>query len=329
MTSFSCFKVAGQRFFLAVALLVCSVPTVLAEGEPSAQQKRAAAEAYDRGTSAWLAGQYEQAARWFETAHRLAPSAPALLQALRAYVQANQPLRAANTAIRLQASYSEDARAQKESQDALRDAERRYTLIEVSCAACSIGVDGAVEEHLTFFVEPEVEHEIVAEFETGSKQETVKGSAGQRIELEFEPPPAPPAVASSADADGRSLTLAGSTGSSRDERWKLSPVVPIVLGVLTAGAAGVFTWSALDTMSENREWKRNPTREGYEEGRDLERRTNLLLGAAAGLGALTIAATLLATVGVAKSGEREPSSVQAGVAPRLGGFSAFVEGTFP
>ena len=74
-------------------------------------QRQAAAEAYDQGTAAYLAGDYAKAAEWFETANRLSPAAPALIQAARAHSKpANLP-RAATLALRLTHEYPNEPAA--------------------------------------------------------------------------------------------------------------------------------------------------------------------------------------------------------------------------
>ncbi|HEY2735655.1 MAG TPA: hypothetical protein VGI70_16775, partial [Polyangiales bacterium] len=66
-----------------------------------ARQRQAAAEAYDRGTAAYLEGSYEEAGKWFETANRMAPAAPALMQAIRAHEHYDNKARAATLALEL------------------------------------------------------------------------------------------------------------------------------------------------------------------------------------------------------------------------------------
>jgi outer membrane protein assembly factor BamD (BamD/ComL family) len=81
---------------VALSLLCLNPEAALAQGSRSA-----AAEAYDRGTAAYLDGSYEKAAQWFETANRLAPAAPALMQAVRAHHKAGSALKASSLALQL------------------------------------------------------------------------------------------------------------------------------------------------------------------------------------------------------------------------------------
>src|SRR5436190_20809476 len=84
-----------------------------------ARQRQAAAEAYDQGTAAYVAGDYEKAAEWFETANRMSPAAPALIQATRAHQQAGHSARAATLALRLTTEYGSEQAAQQVGQGVL------------------------------------------------------------------------------------------------------------------------------------------------------------------------------------------------------------------
>nr|MDQ3036002.1 hypothetical protein [Myxococcota bacterium] len=66
--------------------------------EPTAQERQAAADAFDRGTRAFLARDYPRAGQWFETAYRMAPAAVALIGAVRAYERGGNVQRAATLA---------------------------------------------------------------------------------------------------------------------------------------------------------------------------------------------------------------------------------------
>ena len=98
-----------------------------------AQQRQAAAAAFDRGTTAYLQQDYATAARWFETANDLAPAAGALLQAIRAHERAANELRAASLALRLIEQFGEDARAATAAQEVLEELAPKFLRIEVDC----------------------------------------------------------------------------------------------------------------------------------------------------------------------------------------------------
>src|SRR5262249_55564611 len=104
---------------LAVTAFVLIARTPLSQAQSDTRQRQAAAEAYDQGTAAYLSGDYEKAAEWFETANRMSPAAPALIQAARAHQQAGHLVRAATLALRLTLEHSDDATAMQFGQGLL------------------------------------------------------------------------------------------------------------------------------------------------------------------------------------------------------------------
>ncbi len=106
--------------------------TVRAEAQGT-RERQAAAEAFDRGTTAYLAEDFGTAARWFEMANNLAPAAPALLQAIRAYQRAGNDLRAATLALRLVERFPDAGTSVDQAQHALDEVRGRFFLVEVAC----------------------------------------------------------------------------------------------------------------------------------------------------------------------------------------------------
>src|SRR6187551_3774396 len=98
-----------QTVRIAVLLAAACLAVAQPARAQDARSRQAAAEAYDQGTAAYLAGEYEKAAEWFETANRLAPAAPALIQAARSLQEAGLKSRAASIALRLTTEYPNDA----------------------------------------------------------------------------------------------------------------------------------------------------------------------------------------------------------------------------
>ena len=294
----------GRRGALLVRLgLVCSLVwggplggLARAQGGPSPEQKRAAAEAYDRRTQAWLAGQYARAARFFETAYRAVPAAPALLQAVRAHERAGNAVRAATLALLLKERYPEDSRAMAVAERVLLEQGPSLTRVEVACEHCTLEVDGAIVDQRAFFVEPGVDHEVVAGFETGVVRRTVRGEAGETVRLQFEAPPPPERPASSPPEAGAGG--AADAGRARPATRPGEPLVaawvPVTLGIATVAAGAATIWSGIDTLTARDEYVAAPTRERYEEGVALERRTNILIGVTSAFGVATAVTTLLA-----------------------------------
>jgi hypothetical protein len=275
----------------------------------NARQRQAAAQAYDRGTTAYVDQSYEEAARWFETANRLAPAAPALMQAIRAHERNDSAARAATLALDLQTTYREDTSAAAFAQSILDKTSGSLLRVQVTCDEdCKLDLDGKLEEHLTFFVSPDRPHQLVATFETGSQSAEIRGAAGETKELSFAAPPAP---TREPIAGGGDATQPSRTGKSHPP---LSPVVTWI-GVGVTVALGVATIvSGVDTTSKVPGYEKAaneykvcttvPTnsceREGntakslLEAGQGRETRTNILIGvtAAAAVGTSVLAFAL-------------------------------------
>ncbi len=309
------------------------------DAEPSAQQRQAAAEAYDRGTAAYLSRDYATAARWFETAHRMAPAAPALLQAVRAHQRAGDALRAANLALRLEAQYADDRQAVRVATPLVTAAARAYLRVDVTCAGCTVDLDGTLLEWPAFFVEADVDHVVGAHFETGDAEpQTVRGAAGETRALVFDAPPRPEPVASPGPrgwpaaalrrppsaADGANADAGASPVESRRGGGGLPPAVALVSAGATVVAGGLLIWSGLDTNAGVPAYEANPTQAALEAGQAKELRTNVLVGVTALLGVTTGVLAIFTDWG----GADDTAPIEAGVAPTAGGAVGVVRGHF-
>ncbi|MCA9530050.1 MAG: hypothetical protein KC543_07935 [Myxococcales bacterium] len=292
--------------------------------EPTARDRQGAAEAYDRGTAAYLRGDYAAAARWFETANRLAPAAAALVQAIKSYQRGGNDLRAASLALQLKAEFPDDQEGQELADDVLASAQPQYARIVTSCdARCAIQVDGGLVGFHDFFVVPGVAHEVVANFKTGAVSQTANVPAGQTQRLDFAAPPPPPEA-----------LAAGAHGSAWQRRPKMHPAVFYSLAALTAGSLGATIWSGVDTKSGVSDYEDAAARGDAElarrlldSGQDKERRTNILIGVTSALAAGTVASGLFTRF---KSRESDPEAggVSAGIAPARGGGMVSIAGRF-
>ncbi len=261
--------------------------------EISARDRQSASEAYTRGTAAYLAEDFADAGRWFETAHRLAPAAAALVQAVRSHERAGNALRAATLALRLTALYPDDRAGQRAAQSALRAAPR-LVRVDVACERCAVQVDGTVMEHPSFFVEPGSEHVVEAAFETGTQRETVQAAAGEQRSLSFEAPPPPvetPEVVATGEDPVTGPGLEESPTALTPASGGGAPVpvwVSISALVATAAVGGVLVWSGVDTLDGVPAYEANPTAEALADGQGRELRTNLLIGGTSVLAATTL-----------------------------------------
>src|SRR5688572_28785032 len=97
----------GRLFWFSCLMVFAAAPRPAA-AQSETRERQAAAEAYDQGTVSYVSRDYAKAADWFETANRLSPAAPALIQATRAHQQAGHLTRAATLALRLTLEYANE-----------------------------------------------------------------------------------------------------------------------------------------------------------------------------------------------------------------------------
>ncbi|HJL33742.1 MAG: hypothetical protein CMN29_08520 [Sandaracinus sp.] len=291
---------------LLATLLLLPAPAAHAQG---AQERQAAAEAFDRGTSAYLAEDFATAARWFEMANNLAPAAPALLQAMRAHARAGNELRAGTLALRLVARFPDAGDAVAEAQELIDATRERFFLVEVLCEGgeCAVELDGTLQSHPSFFLEPGAEHTIGAGFSTGSVSESLVGDAGEQRTVRFEAPEGTAADLGGGGGQGGTGAAgptgvgvgnqsAGSQGRGGEvDDGGLGPGLFIASLALTAGAGAVLLWSGLDVHSIDDEYRASidagdyaTARQQLDDGQSAETRTNALIGVTAGLAALTV-----------------------------------------
>jgi len=349
---------ASMHADVAVAQDAPTEPETTTAAEPSGQQRQAAAEAYDRGTAAYLSRDYVAAARWFETAHRMAPAAPALLQAVRANQRAENTLRASNLALRLQIQYGQERSAARVAEPIVAAANRAYVRVDVTCDNCTVDLDGTLQEWTSFYLEPGGDHIVGAHFETGDAEaQHVTGAAGSQKPLSFTAPPPPPPEADpppmgsrgwpaaalrrrEADAAAGASTTADGAAETNEretprtpESGGLSPVLFIVSAGLTVAAGGVLVWSGLDTNAGVADYEASPTQEALDAGQGKELRTNILIAGTAVLGATTLVFALLTNWGGrsearSEAARRATPTVRAGIAPVEGGAVGVVGGHF-
>lgn len=278
------------------------------EGAP-AGGRQAAAEAYDRGTAAYLRADYERAAGWFETAHRLSPAAPALIQAVRAHMRAGQLPRALTLALRLRERYPDDRRATDLANELLHEHTGDFVHVTIDCDGCQVDLDGKLQASKAFFIEPGTEREVTAIFSGAELTEVVSGEADQQLTLRFDTPPSPEPLAEAAGApDPRDLTAAP---PARRDQAGLPPLLVYVGAVATVGLGAATVASGINANQLGNEFDEavetfsavGCDRDGapatscerldevvgdrFDRASDAELRTNILLGAAIGAGVLT------------------------------------------
>ncbi len=286
-------------FGTLVALAVGAHPE---RADAQGDNRTVAAAAYDQGTRAFAARDFNAAAEFFETANRSVPSAQAMIQAIRAHRGAEasaHDARAATLALELLSTYPSETRVTGYAYRVIDDLSARLARVQVRCQGCDLSVDEQSAPHSAFF--PPGTHVVVASWGTRVVRREVTLSPGQTLPLEFEPPltplvapsverpPATP-VAPAPVAEGASpLTLAPTREVDLPPRARgLSPSVFAVSLVFTAGVGGALAWSAIDTLRGRDEYVEDPTQARLDDGRGRELRTNILAGATAAMALTTI-----------------------------------------
>jgi tetratricopeptide (TPR) repeat protein len=333
------------RSLVLVVLWSALAGSALAQTD--AENRKAAAEAYDRGTAAFLAEDYSKAAQWFETAYRLAPAYQALLQAIRAHLKAGNEPRAGTLAVEINVRYAAEAPAVEYATKTLADIEPSYYRVEVSCDRCSLEVDGTLEEYTTFFLEPGIPHTLVAHFETGDVQEEVSGAAGESRMVLLEPPKA--SGGTTIDTEPRpGGGERGDPGPEKTdvERKPLPPIVTFVAGGVTVALGVATVVVGIDAQSGKKEYEEaadearaanelkaenaaellEKATKLLEKGQDKETRTNILIGVTAGAAVATGVIAIFLTDWSGKE-ESEPE-VGVGVVPVAGGGMATIRTSF-
>jgi tetratricopeptide (TPR) repeat protein len=312
-----------------------------AQGEGRSRQ--AAAEAYDQATAAYLAGEYERAAEWFETAHRMAPASAALIQAARARDKAGNGPRAATLALQLVTSYPDDETAAGVGQALLDKYADELLRVDVECDDCAITLDGTLQDVTSFFLEPESTHVVVAGFDTGDRSAEVSGAAGDTRVLEFHAPLPPEPEPGNAPASPAEIGDRMEFDTADDVNGGWSPIFTYVgagvTGALLAGSivATLEVNNAVDDFEDAaRAYRACPSDcdalydEGQrllDEGEDKQTIRNVLWVAT---GAAAVGTAIIALTLTDWDGEDEDSDVSLRVAPDPRGRGAYatLEGRF-
>ena len=307
----------------AIFWLVASLAQ--AQTEPSAGDRAAAGQAYDRGTAAYLAHEYTRAATLFETAYRLAPSAPALIQAIRAHEHANETMRAGSLALQLHALYSSDRQAERQAQTTLHAVSTHFLHVDVTCdATCTVELDGTVEDYTSFFVDPASAHTIRASFDTGvASPQTTSGAAGTTQTIVFaRPAPPPPPIVAVVDTPPTPVAPPPVAPPPRpSSSGGVHPAVFLSITALTLAAGAVLAWSTVDMYDGVGPYRANPTMAGLQDGQSRELRTDVMWGVTGGLAATAV---ILAIVtdwnALGGSSEHETVTVTPVASPSGGGL---------
>jgi tetratricopeptide (TPR) repeat protein len=291
---------------------------------PSVEEVKAAESDFNKGREAYKAGNYDEAAEYFESADGHAPNERVIELAINARDKAGHLDRAATSAEWALELYPNAARIKKVALPIIERAKTELFTVIVTCdEACNL-LDGSRLVHgesatrRVVFLTPG-DHEIRASWSEGrvlSQQTT--GKTGDTINLEFKAPPVPKKPETEV-----APTVAAPMGPDRAQE-KPHGMTPIVFwsGVgATAILGGVTVWSGIDTT-------KNPGSDAvrtacnsagqvncqslYDQGKAHELRTNILIAATSVVGAAT---AVIGGFFTNWSGKKEPEADTARITP--------------
>ncbi|WP_437634097.1 hypothetical protein [Sorangium sp. So ce854] len=267
-----------------------------AEAPPRPEDARAAARAFEEGERAFRAGDFACAAAAFEAAYRAAPHASPLWNAARSWHRAGEAVRAANLYARYLREAPPDAPDRDAAGAALGQLAPRLGRIDVYApGARDVRVDDVRVEGASVYVNPG-SHVVAGEIDAQALRRTEVVGAGEVRSVALvaaaprELPPAPAAPPPPPPAAG--APAARTSPAPSPARRPLPPAGVIVGAAVTAIGAGLTVASGLDTLAARDTFDAAPTEENLAVGLGKQRRTNVLLGATIGLGALTGAAAI-------------------------------------
>jgi hypothetical protein len=326
---------------ILAALLIGSAASPVAAqpaaSEPTPEQVRAAAEAFDLGRQSYKDGRFAEAAEQFERADASAPNATALELAIRARDKAGDLDRAGTLAALALSLYPNDENISKIAPDLIERATSELYALTVTCSEpCEITdgnkvVHGRAATRRTLFLSAGM-HDLRAGFGEGrAVSKPVEATPGASGTLEFslaaEDSPAPEvAPATPPPAPENPDTDQG----PKEEHHGLSPIA-FWAGVGATGAAGIVTiWSGIDTVNNPGADKvkaecpaHDENCKYYKQGRSAQTRTNVLVGVTSVLGVATAAVGLFA-IDWGKSSR--PATEQGRVRPHLTPYVGWANG---
>ncbi|HSU40871.1 MAG TPA: hypothetical protein VLJ38_14930 [Polyangiaceae bacterium] len=301
-------RAVGILATLLIGSMASPVAAQTEASEPTPEQVRAAAEAFDLGRQSYKDGRFAEAAEQFERADASAPNATALELAIRARDKAGDLDRAGTLASLALSLYPNDENISKIAPDVIERAGSELYELTVTCSEpCEITdgnkvVHGSAATRRTLFLSAGT-HNLRAGFGEGralSKPvEAMPGSSGV-VEFSLEPKDgAEPGVAPVATPE-QPLNPDEDRGVQK-EHHGVSPLV-FWAGVGATGVAGIVTiWSGIDTVNNPGADKvrtecapHDENCKYYKDGRSAQTRTNVLIGVTSVLGVATAAVGLFA-----------------------------------
>lgn len=297
-----------KRFLVAATLAsACALMTVdvgAQSAAPSPADIKAAGKAFDQGRKHYKDGELVEAAEQFEAADQLAPSPTALMLALRARKEAGQMDRAATLSRLALDRHSDDDKLKKLADETLAATQGQFFELTVNCDdPCTLVVGtrlvhgAAATKRVMYLKDGKVSVRAGWSKERVETQE-IQGVPGTSGELTFKAPPMPKVETTPPPGPGTSNPDPGPKDGGTvkvepDGGW--SPAVFWIGAGLTLVGGGVTVWSGIDTQDNPGRSKVKEECAGlgtdcqlYKDGVAKQDRTNILVGATAGVGVLTI-----------------------------------------
>jgi hypothetical protein len=244
--------------------------------ETSIEDRRQAAADFSEGDQAFKDGDYRHAAESYERAYARVPHYSALWNAARSWHRTGELARAANLYARYLREAPPTTRDRNLAQSAMNELAERLARIQIQSADVKdIQVDGQPAALETVFVTPG-QHVIAGRSRDGRPvRETKTVAAGDVVSVALVVPQAP---------EARTVV---EPPPAEVSRRGVPPVVVYVGGAAALALTGVTVWSGIDTLQQKDSFDKNPTQTNLDAGREKELRTNVLIGASAGMAALT------------------------------------------
>ncbi|MGE0322098.1 MAG: hypothetical protein AB7S68_07335 [Polyangiaceae bacterium] len=340
-----------MKRFLKAATLASVIALSLNAGAqsdaPSPEDIKAAGKAFDQGRKHYKDGELVEAAEQFEAADQAAPSATALMLALRARKEAGQMDRAATLARLALDRHSDDEKLRKLAEETLAETQGKFFELTVNCdEPCTLVVGTrlvhgkAASKRVLYLKDSKISVRAGWSKERIATQD-IKGAPGGSGELTFKAPPIPVEKPDKPEGDGTGPVSdggggIGDKGTVKVEPSGMSPAVFWVGAGLTLVAGGVTVWSGLDTQNNPGRSKVKEECAGqgtdcalYQEGLDKQKRTNIMAAVTGGVGLVTIVIGAFFTDWSGGETARTPSRVQkASIQPWLGVGNGATLGAF-
>jgi hypothetical protein len=327
----------------AAAVLLSRAATAWAGDAPSVDDIKQAESDFNHGRESYKGGSYSEAAEYFESADSHAPNDRVIELAINARDRAGQLDRAATLAQLAIDRYPNSDRLRKLAGPLIERARTEDLAVTVDCdEACTLLdgerlIHGDAMTHRIVFLPPG-DHTLRAGWsEDRSDEKPVTGKAGDAPSLTFAAPPLP----KKEEAPAAPVPAANPL-QDQGERPTPKPLPPLVfwsgLGA-TAVLGGITIWSGVDTLNNPGKDKVRAACAGgqtpactsvYNQGRDHQTRTNILIGATSVAGAATAVIGVLFT-DWAKGGSSESAPESASIVPWIdyaGGPSVGASGRF-